>query len=155
MKPSSVLHRGHAQVILWFAVAVPLLVSIAGLAIDGGQLLNSRRQLQSVADGAARAGATRLDTARLRASGGTDVQLDPPAAQQAAHTYVDQALGGEQPGWQGPPQTSVDVGQRRVHVSIHATLQTAFLRIVRIDAVPVEASAFADVQFGIHDGRGG
>jgi Flp pilus assembly protein TadG len=149
------VHRGRAQVILWFTVAVPLFVSMAGLAIDGGQLLSSRRQLQSVADGAARAGATRLDTPRLRASGGTDIQLDASAAQQAAHTYVDEALGGEQPGWQGPPRTSVDVGERRVRVSIQATLQTAFLRIVRIDAVPVEASAVADVQFGIHDGKGG
>jgi uncharacterized membrane protein len=148
-------HRRSAQVVLWFTVAVPLFVAITGLAIDGGVLLNSRRQLQSVADGAARAGATRLDMGRLRASGGTDVQLDEATAQQAAHAYVDDALGGDPPGVQGRPQTTVDIGQRRVHVWIHATLGTAFLRIVRIDTVPVDASAFADVQFGIHDGAGG
>jgi uncharacterized membrane protein len=140
---------------LWFTVAVPLFVAIAGLAIDGGMLLSSRRQLQSVADGAARAGATRLDMARLRASDGTDVQLDSMSAQNAAHDYVDHAFGSVPADLQEPPQTSIDIGPRRVHVLIRATLATAFLRIVRIDTVPVEASAFADVQFGIHDGAGG
>jgi hypothetical protein len=40
-------------------------------------------------------------------------------------------------------------------VVIRANVQTAFLRIVSIDSVPVDASAFADVEFGIHDGGGG
>ena len=155
----SVLHwisgRSRAQALLWFTVAVPLFVSLAGLAIDGGILLSSRRQLQSVADGAARAGATRLDMARLRASGGTDVQLDTPLANQTAHTYINNALSDTAAGWSGPPDQSVESGPRRVHVWIRATLQTAFLRIVHIDAVPVEASAFADVEYGIHDGGGG
>jgi uncharacterized membrane protein len=53
--------RSVAQALIWFTLMLPLFVSMAGLAIDGGVLLASRRQLQSVADGAARAGATRLD----------------------------------------------------------------------------------------------
>jgi uncharacterized membrane protein len=137
------------------ALAVPLFVSMAGLAIDGGVLLDSRRQLQSAADGAARAGATRLDTQRLRASGGSDVQLDSALATQAAQTYVDQALGGGAHAWHVAPELAVQVGVRRVHVFIHASLPTAFLRIVSIDNVPVDATAYADVQYGIHDGGGG
>ena len=147
--------RGLAQALLWFSVAVPLFVSMAGLAIDGGVLLDARRELQSVADGAARAGATRLDMARLRASGGSDVQLDPVLADQAARRYVANALVGVADAWPAPPNAAVDVGPRRVHVLIHATLRTAFLRIVHVEAIPVEASAFADVQFGIRDGTGG
>ena len=46
--------RSAAQALVWLTLALPLFVSIAGLAIDGGVLLASRRQLQSVADGAAR-----------------------------------------------------------------------------------------------------
>src|SRR6267143_7050939 len=84
--------RIAAQALVWFTVALPLFMSIAGLAIDGGVLLTARRQLQSVADGAARAGATRLDLDRLRASGGADVQLDQTLATEAATSYIDERL---------------------------------------------------------------
>ena len=147
--------RTAAQALLWMVMAVPLFMSLAGLAIDGGALLDSRRQLQSVADGAARAGATRLDMVRLRASGGSDIALDPSLATQAAQAYVDRSLLMTAHSWDATPGTEIEVGQRRVHVLLHANVQTAFLRIVFIDTVPVEATAYADLQFGIHDGSGG
>ncbi|HEY1298207.1 MAG TPA: pilus assembly protein TadG-related protein [Chloroflexota bacterium] len=147
--------RGRAQALVWLTLAIPLFVSIAGLAIDGGLLLDERRELQSVVDGAARAGATQLDMPRLRASGGSDVQLDATLATRAVHTYVDRALASGLRTWRTTPETQVEVGTRRVHVSVRANLPTAFLRIVAIDVVPVEAGAFADVQYGIHDGGGG
>ena len=146
--------RSAAQALVWLTLALLLFVSIAGLAIDGGVLLASRRQLQSVADGAARAGATRLDLDRLRASGGADIQLDPALALEAASTYLGDRLEREL-AWQVSPTTHVDVGPRRVHVLIQGTLRAAFLRVVNIDHVPVEASAFADLQYGIHAGTGG
>ena len=141
-------HRIAAQALLWMTLAVPLFVSIAGLAIDGGVLLASRRQLQSVADGAARAGATRLDLDRLRGSAGSDVQLDQPLALETSSAYLAERLPREL-AWPAAPVTHVDVGPRRVYVLIQGTLRTAFLRIVNIDHVAVEASAFADVQTGI------
>jgi Flp pilus assembly protein TadG len=146
--------RSLAQALVWFTVALPLFLSIAGLAVDGGVLLASRRQLQSVADGAARAGATRVDLDRLRASGGAEVQLDPTLARAATWSYLDERLAREL-DWQAVPTAYVDVAARRVHVAIQGTLHTAFLRVVHIDSVPVEASAFADVQYGIHAGDGG
>src|ERR1700724_2650522 len=118
--------RTAAQALVWFTLALPLFVSIAGLAIDGGVLLASRRQLQSVADGAARAGATRLDLDRLRGSGGTDVQLNQALAREAASSYLHERLPQEL-AWQASPETSVDVAARRVHVLIQGTLHTAFL----------------------------
>src|SRR5258707_14783531 len=90
-------HRFAAQALVWFTLALPMFVSIAGLAIDGGVLLASRRQLQSVADGAARAGATRLDLERLRSSGGADVQLDQALALEAASIYLDERLAPQPP----------------------------------------------------------
>lgn len=138
---------------MWFAVALPLFLSIAGLAIDGGMLLTARRQVQSVADGAARAGATRLDLMRLRDSGGADVQLDSARAIETATTYLNERLPIELT-WEAAPQIQVESSVRRVHVVIHGTLHTAFLRVIHIDDVPVEASAFGDVQYGIHSGRG-
>src|SRR5215470_3459035 len=77
-------HVQPAQALVWLTVAIPLFITVAGLAIDGGVLLNARRQLQSATDGAARAAATRLDTPRLRASGGADIQLDPTLADHTA-----------------------------------------------------------------------
>jgi uncharacterized membrane protein len=147
--------RSRAQALVWLTLAVPLFVSVAGLAIDGGVLLDERRELQSIVDGAARAGATQLDMPRLRASGGADVQLDPTFATHAARTYVDQALGTGARDWHAAPDVRVEVGARHVHVVVQARLPTAFLRIAAIDNVPVEADAFADVQYGIHDGGGG
>lgn len=148
-------HRAAAQALLWLTLAIPLFLSMAGLAIDGGALLDSRRDLQSVVDGAARAGATRIDMDRLRASGGADVVLDSTAATRAAHAYLDQSLLANRHLWDAAPDAQIEVGARRVHVAIHANVPTAFLRIVFIETVPVEASAFADVQFGIRNGTGG
>ncbi|MCA1648281.1 MAG: Tad domain-containing protein [Chloroflexi bacterium] len=147
-------HRSTAQALVWLTIALPLFLSIAGLAIDGGVLLASRRQLQSVADGAARAGATRLDLDRLRSSGGAEVQLDQTLARVAAATYLDERLAREL-AWPASPHTYVQVGVRRVHVLVQGNLPTAFLRVVHIDSVAVEASAFADVQYGIGAGGAG
>src|SRR6202158_5614264 len=151
MSGSLMRHRSAAQALLWLTLPLPLFISIAGLAIDGGVLLASRRQLQSVADGAARAGATRLDLDRLRGSGGGDVPLDPALARDATWTYLGERLAREL-DWHAQPTALVDIGARRVHVMIQGTLHTAFLRVVHIDSVPVQASAFADLPYGIHSG---
>jgi len=145
--------RQLAQALLWFTLALPLFLSVAGLAIDGGVLVSSRRELQSVADGAARAGATRLDLVRLRDSGGADVQLDPTLAVTTARVYLAERLPAELT-WQATPNVQVDATGRRVHVTIEGTQPTAFLRIVHIDSVPIAASAFADVEYGIRGGSG-
>ena len=134
---------------------LPIFIGLAGLAIDGGVLLYAHRQLQSLADGAARAGATRLDQTVLRSSGGANIQLDRPTATDAARAYVSEALASTNHVWQQAPTTQVDVGDRRVQVAIRANVNTAFLRVVHIDGVAVEAHAIADVQYGIHDGGGG
>src|ERR1700730_12299630 len=97
--------RSSAQALVWFTLALPLFLSIAGLAIDGGVLLASRRQVQSVADGAARAGATRLDVDRLRSSGGTDVALDATRARAATWSYLDERLAREL-DWPAAPTAS-------------------------------------------------
>src|SRR5438477_1755106 len=105
--------RSAAQALVWLTLALPLFVSIAGLAIDGGLLLASRRQLQSVADGAARAGATRLDLNRLRGSGGADVQLDRSLALDATRSYLDERLTHDL-AWESTPSARVEVDTRRV-----------------------------------------
>lgn len=140
--------RRAAQALVFFAAALPIFVAMAGLAIDGALLLTARRELQSAVDGAARAGATRLDMELLRGSGGGDVQLDPVRARAATLQYIDEALD-RRLAWDTAPVTRVEVSRLRVRAAVDGSLRTAFLRIVGIDQVPVGASAVADVQYGV------
>ena len=138
----------QAQVLVFMAVALPIFVGMAGLAIDGALLLTGRRELQSLVDGAARAGATRMDMDYLRANGGSDVRLDAERARAASLHYLDQWLDRDM-AWESLPNTQVEVSRVRVRVAVDGTLRTAFMRIVGFDRVPVAASAHADVQYGI------
>jgi hypothetical protein len=143
----------RAQALVWLAVALPVFIAIAGLAIDGALLLTARRQVQSVADGAARAGAMQLDQELLRGSGGNHVRLDVGAARATALGYLGEHLNQELP-WATPPRAEVRASQQRVHVEVEGGLRTAFLRVVQIERVSVGATSFADVQFGIRDPSG-
>jgi Flp pilus assembly protein TadG len=143
----------RAQALVWLTVTLPIFVAMAGLSIDGALLLMTRRQLQSAVDGAARAGATQLDQELLRGSAGGHVQLDTAAARKATLEYLGNHLGRELP-WATAPRAEVKVTQQRVHVAVQGVVHTAFLRVVQVERVPVGATAFADVQFGIR-GPGG
>lgn len=141
-------HTLRGQALVWLTLMLPVFVSIAGLAIDGAVLLTARREAQSVADGAARAGATEIDVAALRASGGDQVRLDAARARQRASAYLSDNLAREV-SWQAQPSTEVQVGSQGVQVTITGEIRTAFLRAVHIDNFPIQASATANVQHGI------
>jgi uncharacterized membrane protein len=140
--------RVRGQALIWLVAALPLFLSSAGLAIDGGLLLASRRHLQSLADGAARAGATRLDLDRLRATSGADVRLDGRAADDAVRRYLSEGLTqADLPRMN--PRAQIAISERRVRVQLDGTLPTAFLRVVHIESVPISATAQAEIQSGI------
>jgi uncharacterized membrane protein len=141
-------HAHQAQALVWLTLLLPLFLAIAGLAIDGAVLLTARRELQSVADGAARAGATEVDLVALRASNGESVRLDAGRAAARATAYLADRLPREVQ-FQAEPQTSVSTTSTGVQVRISVEIATAFLRAVHIDTFPVEATAAADVRHGI------
>ena len=70
------------------------LLALAALVIDGGLLFAERRDLQGLADGAARAGAMAVDEDVLRETGA--VRLDSAAAQAAAERYLEAAGRSEE-----------------------------------------------------------
>jgi Putative Flp pilus-assembly TadE/G-like len=140
--------RASAQALIFVAVALPMFVAMAGLAIDGALLLAQRRELQSAVDGAARAGATRVDMELLRASGGSDVRLDLERARVAGETYLDQTLA-RGVRWHTPPEWHVEATPTRVRVVVEGRLHTAFLGVVGVDDIPVGATADAAVHSGI------
>ena len=147
------MRRQPAQALVWFTLALPLFLSVAGLAIDGALALAARRELQSLADGAARAGATQVDVGLLRASGGQQVQLDVPRAYGATHAYLDERLPRERPVGSEVAR-EVDVRPAWVRVALQTSVPTAFLRIVRIDSVPIGAGGLANAESGIRAAGG-
>jgi Flp pilus assembly protein TadG len=135
------------QAIVWVAVMLPLFLAIVGLAIDGGIVFDARREIQNVADGAARAGATQIDEQTYRASSGQTIVLDQRSAQQAAAAYV--ANGGS------ALTASVSTDSQHVIVTVSRTVQPSFLRIVGMTSVQVSTMATAEVQHGIAQGTTG
>lgn len=129
------------QAIVWTAIMLPLFLSVVGLAIDAGILFSARRELQNVADSAARAGAMQVDVRAYRESSGANVVLDQAAARDAAAEYVAQQGKGMAATVAAEPQ--------RVMVSVSRDVPTSFLRLVGITTVRVSATAPAEVRYGI------
>jgi len=137
----------RAQALAFLAVALPTFLAMAGLAIDGALLLTQRRQLQSTVDGAARAGATRLDMELMRASGGSDVQIDLALARTTSTAYLADSLGHALP-WRSPPESHIEITRTRVRVTVEGSVPTAFMRIVGVDQVAIGATADATAHYG-------
>ncbi len=76
------------QILVLTVVVALALLAILGLDADGGLLFARHRELQALADAAARTGAAQLDEASYRASNGRTAQLNPTQAQAAAGQYL-------------------------------------------------------------------
>ncbi len=133
---------GQAAVLV--AVMLPLLLAIIGLAIDGGVVFTARRELQNVADSAARAGAMQIDEQAYRDSAGESIVLDTGAARQVAAQYVASQGRGMSAVISAEPE--------RVVVQVSRDAPTSFLRLVGIGTVRISATAPAEVRHGIASG---
>jgi Flp pilus assembly protein TadG len=133
------------QALVYVAVMLPLFFSIVGLAVDGGVVWGARRELQNIADAAARAGAMQIDLAAYRQSAGEVIVLDPASAQETAAGYLA-----------GIPDLTAEVkaDQRRVTVSVSRDVPLSFLRIAGFQSVRIGAVAPAGVRHGIEQGNG-
>jgi Flp pilus assembly protein TadG len=76
------------QILVLTVVVALALLAILGLVADGGLVLARHRELQGLADAAARAGAAQLDEASYRASNGHTAVLNPAQARAAAARYL-------------------------------------------------------------------
>ncbi len=117
-----------------------VLFGVAGLAIDGGRVINARDRAYDVAEQAARAGANQINVETLRQNG--TVVLDQGAAQSAARAYVLKNSGYTITGGSGSTATTVTV-------ALKATIPTTLLSIVNISSLNIEASATASAVSGI------
>ena len=78
----------EGQILVLTVVVALALLAILGLVADGGLVLARHRELQGVADAAARAGAAQLDETSYRASNGRIATLNPTQARAAAGRYL-------------------------------------------------------------------
>jgi Flp pilus assembly protein TadG len=125
-----------------FVTLVPFLFVLLGLTLDGGQLLVARRDAQSVADAAARAGAGELAIDVVRTGQDGPPPLDVLRAQDAAEQYVDVQPSGL--------QTSIDVEPERVVVQVTSRpVQFILLRIMGVTGMRVRAVGVASPRTGV------
>lgn len=139
---STLLRAGRGQALICVALLLPLLLSIVGLALDGGIVFAARRQAQNAADAAARAGAQEIDVARYRDT--DEVVLDNRWARYEARRY----LAGL-----GERDATVDIAGNQVFVTVRREVPLSFLRLVGVASVGIEASAVAAPFYGINEGK--
>ena len=101
------------QILVLTVVVALALLAILGLVADGGLVLARHRELQGVADAAARAGAAQLDEASYRTSNGRIATLNPTHAQAAAGRYLRTVRFGGQANIAASP-TQVTIGLSEV-----------------------------------------
>ncbi len=123
------------QVAPLVAVTLLGLMAVTALVVDGGVLFSVRRNLQTLADGAARAGAMIIDEEDLRRSGGEIVQLDPDGARVAVRRYLQESE------FEGAADVEVDSASVTVRLSEESP--TVLLSVIGVKRFDVGALATA------------
>jgi Flp pilus assembly protein TadG len=124
--------RGERGSVLISGMLLTLaLLTVLGAAVDIGHAFIVRRDLSSLADNAALAGAQQLDQQAIHQG---QLALDPQQAQAAALS----ALRGE-PGM----QAHADATPEQVHVQVTRRFPTILLRLVGLADLTVSAQANA------------
>jgi len=131
----------EGQILVLTVVVALALLAILGLVADGGLLFARHRELQGVADAAARAGAAQLDEATYRASNGRIAQLNPARAQAAAGRYLRAA------GFVGRASVSANAGQ--VVIGLSEVVRPTIFSSVGIGPIRLAVRSVAGPRTGI------
>ena len=132
--------RAPAQILPLMAILIMALFVVTGLALDGGQVLVARQEVQGIADAAARSGAEQLDERSVR-SGDASPRIDPRAAYTAAANYVAIQPQGF--------TASVSTTPQQVAVQVSKTIPLTFMRLVGMNSATIEAIGTAEPRTGI------
>jgi len=125
---------------------LPLLLTVVGLALDGGVVFDARRELQNVADSAAHAGASEIDLARFQQAGA--VALDTRSAMRAAEASVADYNALHRPDQRVTLDEAWAPAPDRLAVRVSRDARTAFLRIAGVARVRVTAEAVGTARSG-------
>lgn len=131
----------RGQTTVFFVTLVVALVMLGGLAYDGAQILNARREASNLALEAARAGAQAISvTAIYRDSG--PVLVHPQVAQNAASDYL-----GQHHDW------SISVRGNTVSTTVGLTKPLRILSAIGINSRRVVGTATAQAVRGVLTGE--
>ena len=124
---------------LMIVVLFAALAALAGIVVDGGAKLTGDENAAAVAQEAARAGATSVDTSRAYATGAFAV--DEQQAVTAARDYLSAA---------GYRQFTVSAdGTVAIRVTVGITEPTRFLSLIGIDSFTCTGTAIASLVTGV------
>jgi Flp pilus assembly protein TadG len=134
------------QILVLTVVVALALLAILGLVADGGLLLARHRQLQGVADAAARAGAAQLDEPSYRASNGATARLDPSLAEAAAGRYLHTVgFGG---------QASITATTTLVRIGLSEVVRPTIVSSIGLGPTRLAVGSVARPQTGITQPQG-
>ena len=125
--------------------ALALLAILGQLVADGGFVLARHRELQGVADAAARAGAAQLDETNYRASNGRTATLNPTQARAAAGRYVTVRFSG---------QANITATPRQVTIGLSEMVHPIIFSSVGIGPIRLAVHAVARPRTGIAQAQG-
>jgi Flp pilus assembly protein TadG len=134
------------QILVLTVVVALALLAILGLVADGGLMLARHRELQGVADAAARAGAAQLDEASYRASNGRTATLNPTQAQVAAGQYLRTV--------RFTGQTSIAVTPTQVTIELSEMVRPIIFSSVGIGPIRLAVHTVARPRTGIAQAQG-
>lgn len=133
------------QMAAMLVILLPVLLGLAGLVVDGGNMFVHYRLGQAIVDDAAYAAATALDEEVL-AGPTNEVRLDPTEACGLAEGYAAEnsarngnALGG----------LSCSANGTTVTVSGQVSAPTIFMRIFGINQMTFHLTSSAELKYGI------
>jgi len=129
--------RGSLSLLI--AVLFAALAALAGIVVDGGAKLSGDQNAAAVAQEAARAGATSVDTSRAYATG--TFSVDQQQAVTAARGYLSAAGYRE--------YTVGTEGADAIHVTVRITEPTRFLSLIGIDSFTCTGAAVASLVTGV------
>jgi Flp pilus assembly protein TadG len=137
-------HRHRGQTFLLISIAIAMLVGIAAIAVDVGNLWTTRRLMQSAADAGAIAGADEITI------GGSSSAITTAAKDASSHNGF--ADGGTRPGTSNtitvavhnPPTSGPYASNSNaVEVDVSENQPTYFMRVFGWHSVPVSTTATA------------
>jgi Flp pilus assembly protein TadG len=134
------------QILVLTVVVALALLAILGLVADGGLVLARHRELQGVADAAARVGAAQLDEASYRASNGRTATLNPTQAQAAAGRYLQTVR------FSG--QANIAASPTRVTIGLSEVVRPIIFSSVGIGPIRLAVHTVARPRTGIAQAQG-
>jgi Flp pilus assembly protein TadG len=128
------------QATIWVLTLCVMLLAFGGMSLDLWRAFSAWRSLAATADAGAAAGASGIDEATFRATGGATVQLDPAIAEQRAYeSLAAQQDDSEIAGYDAQATTE------EITVVVEGNVDFTLLRLLPgDDAIVMTVSATAD-----------